>query len=208
MSLPEQARDAPRVPEVRKATRSDSRALAEMLSRAFFDDPVIDWVFRDESRREREARRYFAGRLRVLLAQDECYTTADHAGAALWARPDEWRDPLLVALWQTVKFGPAIGRRAMQVLRGLRAVEARHPAQPHWYLAVLGTEPERQGEGTGSALIQPVLHECDRLEVPAYLETARERNVDFYTRHGFRVTDELRLPDGPLVWLMWRDPRP
>jgi N-acetylglutamate synthase-like GNAT family acetyltransferase len=96
----------------------------------------------------------------------------------------------------------------MQVLRGLRAVEALHPAEPHWYLAVLGIEPERQGEGNGGALIQPVLEDCDRQEVPAYLETARERNVDFYTRHGFRVTDELELPDGPPVWLMWRDPRP
>jgi GNAT superfamily N-acetyltransferase len=200
--------DHPRVPEVRKASPADAPALADMLGRAFFEDPVIDWVFPDASRRGPRARRYFAGRLRVLLPQDECYTTADLAGTALWARPDEWHDPPLAALWQTVSFAPAIGRRAPEVLRGLRAVEARHPAKPHWYLAVLGTEPERQGEGNGSALIQPALHECDRLEVPAYLETARERNVDFYTRHGFRVTDELRLPNGPLVWLMWRDPRP
>jgi GNAT superfamily N-acetyltransferase len=208
MSSPEPAPDRTRVPEVRKATRSDASALAEMLGRAFFEDPVIEWVFRDESRRLARARRYFAGRLRVLLPQDECYTTPDLAGAALWARPDEWHDPPLMALWQVVTFAPGIGTRALEVLRGLRAVEARHPAKPHWYLAVLGTEPDRQGEGVGSAVIQPVLNECDRLDVPAYLETARERNVDFYTRQGFRVTDELRLPDGPMVWLMWRDPRP
>ena len=62
--------------------------------------------------------------------------------------------------------------------------------------------------GIGSALIQPILDVCDRDEVPAYLESSKERNIDFYARHGFRVTDELALPDGPPVWPMWRDPRP
>jgi hypothetical protein len=43
--------------------------------------------------------------------------------------------------------------------------------------------------------------------VPAYLETGTERNVSFYVRHGFRVTEELTLPKGPPMWLMWREPR-
>ena len=52
-----------------------------------------------------------------------------------------------------------------------------------------------------------MLDDCDRDEVPAYLETGTERNVAFYVRHGFKVTEELRLPKGPPIWLMWRDPR-
>jgi len=43
---------------------------------------------------------------------------------------------------------------------------------------------------------------------PAYLESSKERNVTFYSRFGFRVTDEVRMPGGgPTVWLMWRDPQ-
>ena len=71
---------------------------------------------------------------------------------------------------------------------------------------VLGVDPPRQGEGLGSALMQPVLELCDRERVPAYLESSKERNVDFYARHGFRVTSELRLPKGPAMWPMWRNP--
>jgi hypothetical protein len=28
-----------------------------------------------------------------------------------------------------------------------------------------------------------------------------------YERHGFVTTRELRLPDGPPIWPMWRDPQ-
>ncbi len=40
---------------------------------------------------------------------------------------------------------------------------------------------------------------CDRDGVPAYLESSKERNVDFYSRFGFRVKQEVRIPGGPDV---------
>ncbi|HEX4307436.1 MAG TPA: hypothetical protein VHZ54_15485 [Solirubrobacterales bacterium] len=33
------------------------------------------------------------------------------------------------------------------------------------------------------------------------------RNIAYYARFGFRVTEEVRLPRGPRVWLMSRDAR-
>ena len=70
-----------------------------------------------------------------------------------------------------------------------------------------GTDPPAQGRGIGSALLAPGLELCDRDGLPAYLESSKERNVAFYSRFGFRVTDEVQMPGGgPKVWLMWRDP--
>ena len=191
---------------IRKARTEDIPVMGKMLARAFHHDPIVDWVFRDERRRPKYTRRFFAGRASVLNPQNEIYTVDGVAGAAMWARPDEWRDPPLKAFKELAILTPGVGLRAAQVMRGLIQVESRHPKDPHWYLAVLGTEPARQGEGLGSALLRQVLDDCDRDEVPAYLETGTERNVAFYTRHGFKVRDEFRLPKGPPIWLMWRDP--
>jgi ribosomal protein S18 acetylase RimI-like enzyme len=192
---------------VRKATNDDIPAMADMLARAFHDDPIVNWVFEDESSRPKYTRRFFAGRARVLIGQREIYTIDGTTAAAMWARPGEWRDPPLQALRELAILVPGVGRRAGRVMRGLVQVESRHPKPPHWYLAVLGTEPSRQGEGLATRLLSGVLEDCDRDEVPAYLETGTERNVAFYNRHGFKVTEELQLPKGPPVWLMWREPR-
>ena len=86
-------------------------------------------------------------------------------------------------------------------------MEEKHPSDPHYYLFFLGTRPEWQGRGIGSGLMTPVLETCDREHVPAYLEATSERNKALYLRLGFEVADEIRLPDGPTMWPMWRAPQ-
>jgi GNAT superfamily N-acetyltransferase len=194
-------------PQVRRVRREDVEPLAEVLRRAFRDDPMTLWMWPDRAYRPGAHRRWFRARLRFLVEQDQCYTTDDHAGAALWALPRRWAvGPRELLAWAPMV--PSFGRRTLRVVGGMRSLDKRHPRRPpHFYLAVLGTDPPRQGRGVGSALMGPVLAACDRDAVPAYLETTTERNVDFYSRHGWRVTEELRLPEGPPLWLMWRDPR-
>ena len=192
-----------------RRVRSDDRArLAAVLARAFDDDPVMSWFFPDPSRRAAQNRRFFAMRLRQLLPHEETYTVAGELGAALWAPPDRWRLGTLDSLRMGILLLPALGRRTALITRGVDKIERSHPPAPHYYLAVLGTDPDAQGRGVGSALMRPVLDACDRDGIPAYLESSKERNIDFYARHGFRVTDEVRMPKGPPVWPMWRDPRP
>ena len=191
---------------VRHATEADVPALGDALGRAFLDDPVMRWFFPDDGRRAAYTRRFFRLRVQAMLAQDEVYTTDDHAGAAVWAQPGRWEAPPLASLMFVLRVMPMVGRRAPTLLRGWSKVDAAHPAEPHYYLAILGTDPDAQGRGVGSALIQPVLDDCDRNEIPAYLESSNPRNHPFYARHGFRITGDLVLPKGPRIWTMWREP--
>jgi ribosomal protein S18 acetylase RimI-like enzyme len=153
--------------------------------------------------------RFNSTRLGQLLAHDEVWSTPELSCVALWAPPRRWKTSARedMQLARCLLHPRLIGRMPL-ILTGLLGMERRHPREvPHWYLAVLGTDPSAQGQGLGSAVLQPVLERCDTDGVGAYLESSKERNIDFYARHGFRVTGEIRLPRGPTMWPMWRDPR-
>ena len=100
------------------------------------------------------------------------------------------------------------GTRMPRALRTLARLERHHPSPDHWYLNYLGVEPRMQGRGLGVALLAPVLEECDRGSVPAYLEASSERNMALYQRHGFAVTGQFDTPGrgGPPIREMWREP--
>jgi ribosomal protein S18 acetylase RimI-like enzyme len=175
------------------------------------DDPVAMWACRPETLRPKMLERFHATRMRHLMAHEEVWTTVDLECAAVWAPPERWRTSMRqdAALTGCLLY-PRLLPRLPLVVSGFLGIERRHPRDrpPHWYLAVLGTDPSAQGRGLGSAVLQPVLERCDADGLGAYLESSKARNIDFYARHGFRVTGELRLPRGPIMWPMWREPRP
>lgn len=202
-------RGADAVVTVRRATAADVEPMAAQLARSFFDDPVIGHVFRNAARRPEGLRRYFTTQMRRdYLAFGGCYTTDDHTGAAIWAPAGK---PLLstpAGIVNMITVIPYVMPHAVTTVRLLALMESLHPHEPHWYLATLGTDPDRQGRGVGSALLRPVLEHCDAEGLPAYLESSKERNVPFYRRHGFEVVREVPLPGGgPKIWTMWREPK-
>ncbi|HEX6782015.1 MAG TPA: GNAT family N-acetyltransferase [Solirubrobacterales bacterium] len=188
--------------EVTAARPEDVARVVADLHAAFMDDPVLCWTFPDEAKRRRYGHRYFAMQARRLVPGGLVWR-AD-GGGALWAGAGRWRESPLDALRLAAATFRGIGLRGGMVGRGLLGVESRHPREPHLYLAALGVRPEGQGQGLGSALLRPGIEQADRLGLPAYLESSNIRNVPLYERHGFEVTEEVTLPRGPGVWLMWR----
>jgi GNAT superfamily N-acetyltransferase len=183
--------------------------MAEALALAFHDDPVMAWLFGDDqARTARSLHRWFAAEGKRHLRHATVFTTVDHAGASYWDPPGHWKTRAFDLVRQAPLMATVIGRRIPRALKGLSRIEAVHGRFPtHYYLAVLGTRPDKQGGGVGGALVQPVLDRCDAEGLGAYLESSKEANIPFYRRHGFEVVEELSLPSGPSLWPMWRDPQ-
>jgi GNAT superfamily N-acetyltransferase len=195
--------------DIRKLAADDVSRIVTALAHAFEDDPVMSWIFPDDSKRLSYLEKAFGLFLRkIWLPQEECYATERLFGAALWLPPGKWH----LGVGEQLRLFPSMisvtGRNLPRLISVLNLMEKKHPKDPaHYYLAVLGVEPAFQGRGFGGALMQPVLARCDREGISAYLESSKRRNVVLYERHGFRVVEELRLPkDGPPIWRMWRDP--
>ena len=191
----------------RTASAGDVPALAATLTRAFDDDPLTTWLFPNADARRRRLPTFFRALLRASLPFGEVYTTEDARCAAIWNPPGTF--PL--GWFQDARLGLTttrlVGLRITTCARGLMYFASHHPRERHWYLQMLGTDPDWQGRGAGSAIMAPVLERCDDEHERVYLESSKERNIPFYERHGFHVTAEIRVPAGPVVWAMWRDPR-
>ncbi|CAM5668594.1 N-acetyltransferase [Streptomyces avidinii] len=200
---------------IRCARPAESGAIASLLARAFADDPVMTWMIPDAADRERRIARYFrlaqrqqrprAGGVRVAATGD-----GRLLAAALWSGPGRWKPSALRELAALPHYARAFGLRGLPRAGEVdNAMHEAHPRTPHWYLPSVGTDPGLQGTGVGTALLRQQLAACDRLGQPAYLESSKASNVPFYERLGFRVTGELRLPEGgPVIWPMWRDAGP
>jgi GNAT superfamily N-acetyltransferase len=198
--------------DVRPASRTDVPALSVTLGKAFYDDPVMAWLLPDDDVRKRKLHKLFASITRYHhLSRGGVELALHGAGigaAALWDPPGEWKqargEELRAMPGLLLAFGTAL-------TRGLAVTEMMkklHPEEPHWYLAVIGSDPSVRGKGFGNALMRSRLDRCDAEYAPAYLESSKPENVPYYERFGFEVTGEFRLPDGgPPLFPMWRKPR-
>jgi GNAT superfamily N-acetyltransferase len=173
------------------------------------DDPVAIWMCRAADLRARLLEAMYTGRLQQLLARGTVWMNPARTSVAVWTAPAQPQPSVhLSAELLRCLLNPRMAVRAPLLARGLATMRSRHPRRPeHWYLSLLGTDPDAQGRGLGSAVLAPALERCDADGVGAYLESSKPRNLDFYARFGFKVMGELRLPMGPTMWQMWREPR-
>ena len=190
---------------VKRATLVDIPRMAITLARAFDDDPVMLWML-PKARRRTRAVALFTIFLKSQVTVGETYSTPDGVGAAVWAPPGRWRFDLDRIANSPEEFLSIVGTNLGRAMEVQATLEKEHPTDsPHWYLAGLGTHPDWQGSGIGTALLEPVLLRADTTGLPAYLESSKVSNIAYYRRFGFEVTGEISLPNGgPTLWPMWR----
>ena len=187
----------------RAAAITDLDGVTATLTAAFANDPLWSWAFPDPDDLSVWWRFYIASAVRYPWV----WVSGDYAAAAVWIPPngveltteeEERVEPLLRDL---------IGPRCDDVLELLDRFEAAHPREkPHYYLSLLGTHPDRRGEGLGMALLAENLKRIDAEGVPAFLESSNPANNERYERVGFRRIGEFTTPDGArAVATMWRE---
>jgi ribosomal protein S18 acetylase RimI-like enzyme len=199
-------------PQARPARKDDVGELSRTLARAFYDDPVMIWLLPDEKARIAQLCRLFTTMTRhhhLALGGVEVACDGPRVGAAaLWDPPNQWQETRRGQLAMTPTFIRVFGLRSMRGRAVQELMKRVHPEEPHWYLAVIGSDPTVRGQGFGQVLMRSRLDRCDAEYCPAYLESTKLENVPYYERFGFTVTREIVLPDGgPTMWAMWRAPR-
>ncbi len=179
-------------------------AIVDTLVLAFSVDPLARWVYP----KPQQYLTYFPEFVRLLgrnaFEAGTARSNVGETGAALWLAPGSHPDEMALEaqLQRTVAFADQPAAFALFEQMG-----RYHPQESHWYLAFLGVDPKHQRQGYGSALMEPVLRECDRDHTLAYLESSSPESVRLYERHGFKPLGTIQVDNSPLIIPMVRHPQ-
>jgi GNAT superfamily N-acetyltransferase len=187
--------------DIEPSASATDQAISTIV-RAFEADTAVRWMFPD---RETYAE-YFPQFVRALSgpAFDEGTVGLLDGAAAIWLKPGSEPDEEKIA---EIVERSVPEHRHPESFALFEEMGGHHPAEPHWYLPLLGVEPGLQGKGLGTALMQPILDLCDASGLPAYLEASAERNRDLYARLGFETIATIRVADCRPIFPMLRRPR-
>jgi GNAT superfamily N-acetyltransferase len=190
--------------DVRVAIDRDQETVIGVITLAFATDPMARWAFPDPAT-------YLAIMPQIAAAfggngfpHGAAHVIEGGMGAAMWLPPGVAPDgDRLAAL--TDAHAPK--ERAGDMMQVFEQMDRYHPADPCWYLPLIGVDPAHQGQGCGSALLRYALARCDREGMPAYLESSNPRNVTLYLRHGFEIIGNIQAGSSPAMIPMLRRAR-
>jgi len=192
--------------------KSQARPASEVLARAFNDDPALIRFVTGPRRRVELLRSMFRMVLFHAVGRGEVYAVSPRLeGIAVWL-PSGVPG---ITLWEALrgggltllfKGGGEFMRKMKQDEDFARELRRRLAPTPHWYLEILGVDPQFQGKGCASRLLKPMLARLDAEKLPAYLETSTEEYVPMYQHFGFKVLQEAVMPgSGTKMWVMLRE---
>lgn len=194
---------------VRTAAADAVPEVAAVLADAFINDPVYTWLLPGSLRLQARLRTMFAAEIEQYVVSNggTVWTTFAYDGAVTELPPGAWEMSMSFTGKEALKWMRAFGTRLSLAGRVQHAMEERHLREPHFYVRTVGVRTALQGQGVGSALMQPTLERADSAGLPTYIEASSERSAALYERLGFVHMDVLELPEGgPPVWLMRRPP--
>lgn len=189
------------------ATPSDIDEAVGCLAAAFAQDPITGFLLQTGPGYRDRVTQFFSllMRARIALKMPVLVSrgSAGIHGAAMGyatVRP-AWPTGLAEDWHRFEKATPGLTDRI--AVYDEIAAKGKPPA-PHYYLGVIGIDPNLQGLGIGTQLLKAFcdLSASDRLSSGVYLETAQASNLGLYERAGFAETGRGSLGRATL-WCMY-----
>ena len=141
-------------------TSSEVARASQVLARAFRNDPLVSFLLPDATGRERYLDRFYRCFLRYGLLYGELQAPSPNLeGLAMWLPPGEIQGaiPKMVragAFLLPFTVGPRYVIRSWMYSEHIRLLRHRDTPFPHWYLQLLGVNPEYQKQGHATRLLR------------------------------------------------------
>jgi len=188
------------------------KAAGSVLSKAFSQDPVFNYLIPNTNQRLKTLNHYFQHVIKYGLHYGEVYSTPNLECISVWLPPKNsshtrWKAIKTGALVLPVKVKWKYLSLQNKIYKFTDNLHKKLIPYPHWYLSLIGVEPNHQGKGFGQQLLSTAINRIDPECKPIYLETNNEKNIEIFKRSGFRILQKVIVPGTKIFhWSLLRNP--
>lgn len=186
--------------------RTEIMLAANLVTASFFDLGVARWLVPDPSERRHPLRGHILLGIQQAFPGGRVDMAGGGAAVAVWRRLP--RGPVASPADYEEKLRRVCGEHTDRFLVLDKAFEQHHPHDSeHVVLDFLAVDPERQGQGLGTALLRHQHEQLDQQGLSAFLIASCEASRRLYEREGYDLIQAYPLPNGPMIFAMMRSPR-
>jgi hypothetical protein len=174
--------------EVRTPAADAMPRVAAVLADAFVNDPVFTWLLPGSLRLQARLRTMFAAEMeQYVVPNGTVWTTSGYDGAVTELPPGAWEMPKSATGKEALKWMRAFGRRLALAGRVQRAMEERHPREPHFYVRTVGLRTALQGQGVDQSMTAENIATLDQ----AMDDAGVRHTTELYegAQHGYTMSD-------------------
>jgi hypothetical protein len=183
-----------------------------MVGEAFFNDPLMVYLFPELNERKKKLRLMMELLVRIGTKYGIVHATSlKLEGVAVWFPSNKvkitpWMGLINGGISYFFKLGIKAVKKQNRLYNYTFSKHIKLMSSPHWYLSIIAINPSLQGKGLSRVLFNSMLYQIDQQKLPCFLDTNNEKNIQIYKRFGFRVIEEYQIPNTSIVnWAMIRE---
>jgi GNAT superfamily N-acetyltransferase len=185
---------------------------SQIVSRAFFDDPLMLYLFPKPKDRKSKLRLMMELLIRIGMKCGVVHVSSlDLEGIAIWFPSNKAKITPLMGLLNGgfsyfFKLGIKTVRKQNRIYNFIYTKHKKLLPSYHWYLSIIAINPVYQGMGFSRILLSSMFSQIDKQNISYFLDTNNKENIPIYKRFGFRILEEYQIPDTNVInWAMIRD---
>ncbi len=177
-----------------KVGHDKKELVISILSESFESNLSVNYIVGTSNGKSKRIKALMEYSFEICYLFGDVYISEDGLACALVLYPDKRKTTLksiildIFLLFRCIGFlniGNAISRE--------KNIKKIQPKEPMTYLWFLGVNPSSQHLGIGSKLLQEVIIDSEKKNLPIYLETSAVKNLPWYKRFGFQIYDQLEF---------------
>ena len=175
---------------MREATRGDKELVSKILYDCFYDNNSVLYTTKKNNVR--------AVKKLMEYSFDICFNCGyilinDAGTGCLLVKNPEKKLSFIYENYLNIKLiFQSIGlNKVKRVLDRERKIKQTYRDKSYIYLWYIGVSPNKQGKGQGTELLNHLINISKKNQLPIYLETSVDKNVDWYLHHGFKLNDTI-----------------